>query len=60
MAGDRADEKAVSQIFNLVLQKLFWVVLNEHINISMLLLLPQAPMENRETVLRMTQGDLEE
>lgn len=60
MAGDRADEKPESQILNLVLQKWFWVVLNEPVNLSMLLLLLPAPMECREAVLRMMQGDLEE
>lgn len=46
MAGDGADMKPVSQILNLALQKLFWIVLNEAINLSVLLL-PPGPMENK-------------
>lgn len=39
MAGDSADEKPERQILNLVLQILFWVDLNESINLSELLMI---------------------
>lgn len=60
MAEDRADQKPEPQILNLLLQELFWVVLNEPINPSVLLLLPPAPVENREAVLKITRGGLED